>query len=111
MKVTVVILIPVIFMIFLVPLFDTAWAILRRASKNESVVKPDTDHLHHMLLKSGFSQKQVNYALYTITYIGGLAGTWALGADIMRDYLVISLAVFGIWVFYSLVINRKKQKF
>jgi UDP-GlcNAc:undecaprenyl-phosphate GlcNAc-1-phosphate transferase len=98
-------------MIFLVPLLDFVLAILRRASKNQAVMKPDLEHLHHKLLKKGLSEKQINYLLYSITFLGGLVGTFLLGQDIAWIYLQIAGTILGIWLFFSLVINADKQKF
>jgi len=110
-KVTVVVLSPILIMIFLVPLLDFVLAILRRASKNQAVMKPDLEHLHHKLLKKGLSEKQINYLLYSITFLGGLVGTFLLGQDIAWIYLQIAGTILGIWLFFSLVINADKQKF
>ncbi len=39
-----------------VPVVDTAVAIVRRLRAHQPVDKPDTGHIHHRLLKAGFSQ-------------------------------------------------------
>jgi UDP-GlcNAc:undecaprenyl-phosphate/decaprenyl-phosphate GlcNAc-1-phosphate transferase len=108
-KITVVILSPILLLIFAVPLFDIVYAVLRRATKKQAIMKPDLDHLHHKLLASGLSQKQINYLLYTITFLGGLIGTWILGLDIALEYSLISLSIVSAWLFFSLVINYKRN--
>ena len=110
-KVTVVILSPILILIFAVPLFDACYAVLRRALNQKPIMKPDSEHLHHKLLKLGLSQKQVNYILYSVTFICGLIGTFSLSADIGFDFLIISSYVLMAWLFFSLVINIKRQKF
>ena len=40
------------------PIFDTAFAILRRVAKGKPIMSPDRGHLHHRLLDAGFSQRQ-----------------------------------------------------
>lgn len=40
-----------------VPIFDTIWAILRRATNRTGVATADKDHLHHRLLRLGHGQR------------------------------------------------------
>ena len=49
------------------PIFDTAFAILRRIASGKSPMSPDRGHLHHRLIDHGFSQKQAVAILYTLT--------------------------------------------
>ncbi len=109
-KVTVVILSPMLLLIFFIPLIDMLYAIIRRASKNKPIFKPDLEHFHHKLLEKGFSEKQINYLFYTITFIGGLISTTILGIDIGIMYVSISVIIVFIWLFFSLVMNYKKQR-
>ena len=48
-------LVPV--MALALPLFDTAFAIVRRVLKGQSPMTPDRGHLHHRLIDQGLSQK------------------------------------------------------
>lgn len=109
-KITVVVLSPIFLLIFLVPLFDAVYAVFRRASKNQSIMKPDLEHIHHQLLAKGMSEKQINYLIYFITFLGGLLGTSMLGLDIAIEYLIICACVLATWLFFSLVINKAKQR-
>lgn len=57
------------------PVFDTVFAIFRRIIKGKSlkaIVTPDANHLHHKMLKMGFTQKQAVLILYGITAILGI---------------------------------------
>jgi len=59
---------------FGIPLFDVAFAIVRRVKHKRKITDPDRGHLHHRLLDLGFSQKQVVFILYLVSAImGGLA--------------------------------------
>lgn len=109
-KVTVVTLSPIIFLIFALPLCDVAYAICRRAAQHKPIMKPDLGHLHHKLLERGFNPKQINYLFYSITFAAGLIGTFLLGIDIGLEYLAISSSVLALWLFFSLVINAKRQR-
>ncbi len=57
------------------PVGDTLFAIFRRLIKGKSlkaIIEPDANHLHHKMLKAGFTQKQVVLILYGITAILGI---------------------------------------
>ncbi|MCX7871190.1 MAG: undecaprenyl/decaprenyl-phosphate alpha-N-acetylglucosaminyl 1-phosphate transferase [bacterium] len=56
-------------LIFALPILDTILAIIRRALKKQPIFKPDKEHLHHLLLKSGLSQKQTVTIFYIITLL------------------------------------------
>ena len=74
-----------------VPIFDTALAIVRRTLRaflfredrrekgNRHVMQPDTDHLHHRILRSLLSQRKAAFALYAFAMflvliaLGGIA--------------------------------------
>ena len=109
-KVTVVVISPILLLIFAVPIVDTLLAIFRRALKQKAIMRPDLEHLHHKLMDLGMSQKQVNYLLYGITFVSALIGCSLLGKDIAYDFLRFSTSIFGIWLFFSLVLNARQQK-
>ncbi|HBN07288.1 MAG TPA: undecaprenyl-phosphate alpha-N-acetylglucosaminyl 1-phosphate transferase [Cyanobacteria bacterium UBA8530] len=50
-----------------VPIFDTAFAILRRLWKHKPIFSPDKGHLHHRLLGIGLSQKKVVVLIYGVS--------------------------------------------
>lgn len=57
------------------PILDTLASIVRRIINGKSlkaIIQPDAGHLHHKLLKKGFSQKQAVLILYGITAIFGM---------------------------------------
>ena len=62
-------------MVLALPIFDTLASIVRRIINGKSlkaIIQPDAGHLHHKLLKKGFSQKQAVLILYGITAIFGM---------------------------------------
>ncbi len=61
------------FLMLGLPIFDTAFAILRRLAKGQSPMHPDRGHIHHRLIDMGFSQKQAVAMLYIISAILGLS--------------------------------------
>lgn len=58
--------------IFALPLFDTAFAILRRLAHKKSPFTADRGHLHHRLIDMGFTQKEAVGILYAICGILGM---------------------------------------
>ncbi len=109
-KVTVVIISPILILILAVPIIDTIYAISRRAIKKEDIMRPDLGHVHHKLLDIGFSQKQVTYLLYGVTFLCGLLGCSMIGPNLAIEYLILCAIVLAIGLFFTLVVNFKHQK-
>lgn len=73
-----------------VPIFDTAFAIIRRLINGRPIMEADKGHLHHRLLDHGFSQKQTVLTLYVIsTVLGGSAVVISNATSRLSAYLVI----------------------
>jgi len=51
---------------FAFPMVDTTVTMLRRAISRRPLFEGDNEHIHHMLLARGWSQKEVVLALYTV---------------------------------------------
>jgi UDP-GlcNAc:undecaprenyl-phosphate GlcNAc-1-phosphate transferase len=58
---------------FGLPVVDTAVTIGRRLLSGKPVFKGDREHIHHMLLARGWSQRRVTLALYAVSAGFGLA--------------------------------------
>lgn len=57
-----------------VPIFDTLFAIIRRRKLGHSIASADKDHIHHRLLRLGFSHRNAVLAVYlTSLLLGGAA--------------------------------------
>lgn len=85
------------------PIFDTIFAIFRRIVKNKSikgVMKPDKGHLHHKLLKRGFSQKESVLILYCISASLGMFAIIWLESGMWKalSFLLIVIAVFALGI-------------
>ena len=69
-------------LVLALPVFDTLMAIIRRIIKGKSlkaVIEPDNGHLHHRMLRKGFSQKQAVLILY------GISATFGMFAIILME--------------------------
>ena len=53
--------------LFFVPIFDTLQSFLRRVRKGKSPFSADKEHLHHKLLKKGFSPQCTSLAMITFS--------------------------------------------
>jgi UDP-GlcNAc:undecaprenyl-phosphate GlcNAc-1-phosphate transferase len=77
-----------------VPIFDTAFSILRRARRGAGVAVADKDHLHHRLLRLGHGQRRSVLILWTWTAL--LSGivlypTYGQrGADVYIPFIVVA---------------------
>lgn len=60
-------LIPIV--ILAVPIADTFFAIVRRMMSKKPITKPDKNHLHHCLLRMGFSHRKTVLVIYAISVL------------------------------------------
>lgn len=88
------------------PLFDTSFAIIRRAVNKKPIMSPDRSHLHHRLVDAGFTQRQTVGILCAISGLLSLAAIVLItkGFNRMLLMLVASTAFYYGGKFY---INNK----
>lgn len=55
-----------------VPIFDTAFAIVRRLINKKPIMQADKGHLHHQLMGRGLNQRQTVITIYVISMVLGL---------------------------------------
>jgi UDP-GlcNAc:undecaprenyl-phosphate GlcNAc-1-phosphate transferase len=95
------------FLVIGLPLFDTAFAVLRRVSKGQHPMHRDRGHFHHRLIDVGLSQKQAVAVLYIISGILGLAAVVITTSGEMRAMiLVLTIAVavsVGLFIWWSVL--------
>jgi UDP-GlcNAc:undecaprenyl-phosphate GlcNAc-1-phosphate transferase len=81
---------------FAIPLLDTVSLMLRRIQKGESPFHPGRDHLHHVLLRVGYTEGQVVLFIHALAVILGLVGFfgWRFGVpDAVLFYGFVGLFV------------------
>ncbi len=94
------------------PLFDTLFAIVRRAWNHKPIMGADRGHLHHRLLDNGFTQKETVAILYVITLVLGLSAVLVLerGAYTASILLMVALSIaFGLYKLMRKRFNLKKM--
>lgn len=63
-------IIPVI--VLAVPIFDTLFAIVRRAYNKENIMGADNKHIHYQLLKAGYSHRKAVLIIYAFSALFGI---------------------------------------
>lgn len=97
-------------LVLALPIFDTLFAIVRRVIRGKSlkaIIQPDAGHLHHKMLKKGFTQKQAVLILY------GLSATFGMFAIILMDSGIWKALSFALIVIIIIALGYKeffKQK-
>lgn len=90
-------IIPVI--ILGVPISDTFYAIIRRFVNKQPLSAPDKSHLHHCLLRMGYSHKQTVLIIYAIAALFGLAALIFSQSTVWGSLIFIAVLLFAIQIF------------
>ena len=80
------------FLILGLPIFDTAFAFIRRIAHGQSPMHADRSHIHHRLIDMGFNQKQAVAILYAISATLGLTAVVLTSSGEVKA-IVLLLAV------------------
>lgn len=102
--------------IIALPLMDMVAIMVRRARKGQSVMKPDREHLHHIFMRAGFSDRE---ALIMITGIAVFFAAFGLLGEYFEvpEYFMFT-AFIGVFALYDwglshawrlLVVFRKRS--
>ena len=111
-KVYAIISFAVPFLILGLPIFDTAFAILRRLLEGRSPMSPDRGHVHHRLIDMGFNQKQAVAILYIISAVLGLLAVVLTTSGELRALMMVLAVIVALVVggFVYLSASRQKMK-
>lgn len=82
------------FVVLAVPIIDITYASLRRISKGKSPFVADAEHIHHKLLKAGFTQNMTVAILTSIAIVAGAVATAFTGS--IKHYVIYILALVAI---------------
>ena len=94
---TLAILLP--FLVLAVPIMDITYSSLRRIMKGTSPFVADAEHIHHKLLKAGFSQKKTVAILTSVAIVGGAIATYFSG--IIKHYFIY----IGVLIFIMIILS------
>ena len=94
-------------LVLAVPIFDTAFAMVRRVFRHESIMKADRGHLHHHLMAAGFGQRRSVLIIYGIVGIMGVVAVL-----ISRELYMDAIFLFSIALLYLgiIIVPRQPKK-
>ncbi len=86
-----------------VPISDTLFAIIRRIVNKKPLSAPDKSHLHHCLLRLGYSHRQTVLIIYGMSSLLGLAAIILTQSTLWGAFLIITLLIFAVELVVELV--------
>ncbi|HWH68806.1 MAG TPA: MraY family glycosyltransferase, partial [Candidatus Sulfotelmatobacter sp.] len=78
------------------PIFDTAFAIIRRLANGRSIGEADKDHLHHRLLRLGLSHRNTVLVMWTISAWLGLSAVAMTEVSLEQGLIIMGMVLLGI---------------
>lgn len=98
-KASTVVAIMIPLLAFGVPMVDTGFTVVRRFISGKPLFQGDREHIHHMLLARGWSQRRVAIVLYSACGVFGLMAMLFVGATGRNTGLM--LFVIGVAVVFA----------
>lgn len=93
-----------------VPLMDVVYVIARRIAQGRSPVWGDTSHLHHQLLKLGWSKRQVAAFYWLVTAILGVVALQLNSQMKIYTILLIAVGVGGVLLWINLFLSSNRSE-
>lgn len=97
------------FLVLGLPIFDTAFAILRRIYRKQSPMKADRGHLHHRLIDMGFNHRQTVTILCIASALLSMSAVVLLMSGARRSIILIFSVLLLVWVGIGLMKNEKEE--
>jgi UDP-GlcNAc:undecaprenyl-phosphate/decaprenyl-phosphate GlcNAc-1-phosphate transferase len=96
------------FGILIVPLFDTLRVFIIRLARKQSPFRPDKNHVHHLLLKLGYTHIGATLRIVSVNilFIGIALGFQSLG---IFKLMLINLSIAAIFSFLPELFKRKHK--
>jgi UDP-GlcNAc:undecaprenyl-phosphate GlcNAc-1-phosphate transferase len=83
------------------PIFDLFISFGRRIAKGQNPLHPDSEHMHHILFRAGFSVRQVASIMTAIAFAVAMTGVLAHRAGVPDGVLLLGLIVIGAVQFWT----------
>lgn len=80
------------------PIFDTAFAIVRRLVNGRPVMEADKGHLHHRLIGIGLTQKQAVLYMYLVSILLGACSVILAKVGIKEAIIALTIVVSGLLI-------------
>lgn len=94
-------IVPII--LYIVPLFDTSYAIFRRLMTGRSMIERDEDHVHHRLLRLGMSEPRVVIIMLGVTSIFSTLAILSHAYPHWRNYILGLAIVIVVLMFITMI--------
>lgn len=96
-----------------VPVFDMLFAFARRIAHHQSIMAADKGHIHHRLLRCGFTQRQAVLILYGITALLGVIAVTLVSGKLKQGIICLIIAILLWFMAYMSkgISNRKFDVF
>ncbi|GGB32322.1 undecaprenyl-phosphate alpha-N-acetylglucosaminyl 1-phosphate transferase [Lentibacillus populi] len=79
-----------------VPISDTLIAMVRRYINNQPLSSPDSSHLHHRLVKSGFTHKQTVLIIYALSAMFSVAAILFSMTTVWGSLLIFTISLLAV---------------
>ena len=96
------------FLVLAVPIIDITFSSLRRIMKGKSPFVADAEHIHHKLLKAGFSQRKTVVILTFIAIVAGAVATYFAGS--LKNYFIYIIILIMIMFILSFISVKTKPQ-
>jgi UDP-GlcNAc:undecaprenyl-phosphate GlcNAc-1-phosphate transferase len=99
-------------MVLGVPILDVAVVIINRVRRKQSPLHYDKTHLHHRLMATGLSVKQICWVIYGLSILFGLLALTLSGIHYAHFYKFIGVGLVGITmaVMIAWIDYRQRQR-
>jgi UDP-GlcNAc:undecaprenyl-phosphate GlcNAc-1-phosphate transferase len=94
------------------PIFDTAYAILRRFVNGKPLMQADKGHVHHRLLAIGLSQKQAVLYMYVISISLGICSVVMARIGVKQAIIALALVISMLLIsvrYLNITLDTKKS--
>jgi len=93
-------IIPIV--ILAVPIFDTLFAIVRRALNKQKIMAPDNKHIHYQLLNAGFSHRQSVLIMYAFSLVFGILAIVSTQVAIITTLIITMFVIALLYILAEL---------
>ena len=96
------------FLVLAVPIIDITYSSIRRIMKGKSPFVADAEHIHHKLLRAGFSQKKTVAILTFFAIAAGAIATYFTG--VLKNYFIYIAILLAIMFTLSFISVQTKPQ-
>lgn len=83
------------------PIFDTAFAIIRRWVNGQPIMEADKGHVHHRIMNRGMGQRRTVLIMYCISAVMGMVAIMIVKRELIEAAIMIVTAVALLCVFVA----------